>query len=140
MQPSSGRAWQSCNAFGVRRIAVPDFQTLFRPLLEVLDDGQEHQISDVRDQLAAAFSLSDTDLQEMIPSGRVTTFKNRVGWAITYLYRTREDRLGLDLIYVQAKRWQNVVGRPEIQKLGGINLCWKHVSRGLSAADPRTCR
>lgn len=31
----------------------------------------------------------------------------------------REDRLGLDLIYVQAKRWQNVVGRPEIQKFFG---------------------
>jgi restriction system protein len=70
-------------------MAVPDFQTLFRPLLEVLEDGQEHQVSDVRDQLAAAFSLSDADLQEMIPSGRVTTFKNRVGWATTYLYRTR---------------------------------------------------
>jgi len=31
----------------------------------------------------------------------------------------REDRLGLDLIYVQAKRWKNVVGRPEIQKFFG---------------------
>jgi len=45
-------------------MAVPDFQTLFRPLLEVLDDGQEHQVSDVRDQLAAAFSLSTTNLTE----------------------------------------------------------------------------
>jgi restriction system protein len=31
----------------------------------------------------------------------------------------REDRLGLDLIYIQAKRWKNVVGRPEIQKFFG---------------------
>ena len=31
----------------------------------------------------------------------------------------REDRLGLDLIYVQAKRWRSVVGRPEIQKFFG---------------------
>lgn len=30
-----------------------------------------------------------------------------------------EDRLGLDVIYVQAKRWENVVGRPEIQKFAG---------------------
>ena len=32
-----------------------------------------------------------------------------------------EDRLGLDIIYVQAKRWkqENVVGRPEIQKFVG---------------------
>jgi restriction system protein len=31
----------------------------------------------------------------------------------------REDRLGLDQIYVQAKRWRNPVGRPEIQKFFG---------------------
>jgi restriction system protein len=30
-----------------------------------------------------------------------------------------EDRLGLDVIYVQAKRWEAVVGRPEIQKFAG---------------------
>lgn len=30
-----------------------------------------------------------------------------------------EDRLGLDTIYVQAKRWDNTIGRPEIQKFAG---------------------
>lgn len=30
-----------------------------------------------------------------------------------------EDRLGLDSIYIQAKRWEGVVGRPEIQKFVG---------------------
>lgn len=31
----------------------------------------------------------------------------------------KEDRLGLDVIYLQAKRWQDSVGRPEIQKFVG---------------------
>lgn len=31
----------------------------------------------------------------------------------------KEDRLGLDAIYIQAKRWQNPIGRPEIQKFVG---------------------
>jgi len=31
----------------------------------------------------------------------------------------KEDRLGLDTIYLQAKRWQSSVGRPEIQKFVG---------------------
>lgn len=30
-----------------------------------------------------------------------------------------EDRLGLDVIYLQAKRWEGTVGRPEIQKFAG---------------------
>lgn len=31
----------------------------------------------------------------------------------------KEDRLGLDIIYVQAKRWEGTIGRPEIQKFAG---------------------
>lgn len=31
----------------------------------------------------------------------------------------KEDRLGLDIVYIQAKRWENTVGRPEIQKFAG---------------------
>jgi len=34
----------------------------------------------------------------------------------------KEDKLGLDVIYIQAKRWENVVGRPEIQKFAGALL------------------
>jgi len=31
----------------------------------------------------------------------------------------KEDRLGLDVIYIQAKRWEATVGRPEVQKFAG---------------------
>ena len=31
----------------------------------------------------------------------------------------KEDRLGLDVIYIQAKRWEGIVGRPEVQKFAG---------------------
>jgi restriction system protein len=31
----------------------------------------------------------------------------------------KEDKLGLDIIYIQAKRWEGTVGRPEIQKFVG---------------------
>jgi restriction system protein len=66
---------------------VPDFQTLMRPLLAVLDDGQEHRVEAIRPALAERFDLSTADMEELIPSGRVTTLQNRVGWATTYLYR-----------------------------------------------------
>lgn len=42
----------------------------------------------------------------------------------------REDELGLDLIYVQAKRWANTVGRPEIQKFFGA-LHGQRASKGV---------
>jgi restriction system protein len=31
----------------------------------------------------------------------------------------KEDKLGLDAVYVQAKRWTNVVGRPAVQAFAG---------------------
>lgn len=41
-----------------------------------------------------------------------------------------EDRLGLDVIYVQAKRWQATVGRAEIQSFVGA-LVGKHAHKGV---------
>lgn len=69
-------------------MAVPDFQTLMRPLLAHYADGEERAIGVVRDSLAADFHLTAAELEERIPSGKAKTFQNRVGWAATYLYRT----------------------------------------------------
>jgi restriction system protein len=41
-----------------------------------------------------------------------------------------EDRLGLDVIYVQAKRWEGSVGRPEIQRFVGA-LHGKRAKKGV---------
>jgi restriction system protein len=68
-------------------MAVPDYQTLMRPVLALHADGQEHAVSAVRDTLAVEFALTSTDLAEQLPSGRARTYVNRVGWAMTYLYR-----------------------------------------------------
>lgn len=42
----------------------------------------------------------------------------------------KEDKLGLDVIYVQAKRWEGTVGRPEIQKFAGA-LQGQRASKGI---------
>jgi restriction system protein len=41
-----------------------------------------------------------------------------------------EDRLGLDMIYLQAKRWEGTVGRPEVQKFVGA-LHGKRAKKGV---------
>lgn len=41
-----------------------------------------------------------------------------------------EDRLGLDKIYIQAKRWEGTVSRPEIQKFVGA-LLGKQARKGI---------
>lgn len=41
-----------------------------------------------------------------------------------------QDRLGLDTLYIQAKKWDTVVGRPEIQKFVGA-LVGKRAKKGI---------
>ncbi len=41
-----------------------------------------------------------------------------------------EDRLGLDVVYLQAKRWDGTVGRPEIHKFVGA-LHGKRAKKGV---------
>lgn len=41
-----------------------------------------------------------------------------------------EDRLGLDVIYVQAKRWKGTVGRPDVQGFVGA-LAGKQAQKGV---------
>src|SRR5665647_358136 len=42
----------------------------------------------------------------------------------------KEDKLGLDIIYVQAKRWEGVVGRPELHKFVGA-LAGQGAKKGI---------
>jgi len=66
-------------------MAIPDYQTLMLPTLKVAADGEEHRFSDVIAKLAEEFRLTPEEQQQLLPSGKQTTFSNRVGWAKSYL-------------------------------------------------------
>jgi restriction system protein len=42
----------------------------------------------------------------------------------------KEDKLGLDIIYIQAKRWENVVGSKEVRNFVG-SLAGHHANKGV---------
>lgn len=66
-------------------MAVPDFQSFFLPLLQYSSDGVLHSTKDAYDAMADHFKLSREDRQEMLPSGKQATYKNRIAWARVYL-------------------------------------------------------
>lgn len=66
-------------------MTIPDFQTIMLPLMRILEDGQEHSLSEVIDTLANQFGLSSEERKELLASGAQAKFDNRVGWARTYL-------------------------------------------------------
>lgn len=63
---------------------IPDFQSLMLPVLLACRDG-EIGTAQLRERIATTLTLGEEELAEMLPSGRVSTFANRVAWAITYL-------------------------------------------------------
>lgn len=66
-------------------MAIPQFKYFILPFLQHLSDNKEHTMKEVEDGLAAKFNLSESQLAQITPSGRMTIFSNRVGWAKTYL-------------------------------------------------------
>ncbi|MCD0169351.1 restriction endonuclease [Deinococcus sp. 23YEL01] len=66
---------------------VPDYQSFMRPLLMAVSDGEVWRVRDLYARLASDFALTETDLAEMLPSGRQATYANRIGWAKTYLLK-----------------------------------------------------
>jgi restriction system protein len=64
---------------------VPGYQAFMTPLLEVLSDGKEHRVGDVKRAVADRIGLTADDRAELLPSGKQLTYSNRVGWAKTYL-------------------------------------------------------
>jgi restriction system protein len=66
-------------------MVIPDYQTVMLPLLKYAGNGKEHHIRDAIEELAEEFKLSEEERKELLPSGQQAIFKNRVGWANTYL-------------------------------------------------------
>lgn len=66
-------------------MAVPSFQELFLPVLQLLADGKPRRMPEVVEHVAEHFNLSEQDREEPIPSGQSSKLANRVGWCRTHL-------------------------------------------------------
>lgn len=65
-------------------MAIPDYQTLMRPVLEIVQDV-ETPTKQIIEDIARRLNLSPEDIEETIPSGRTSLLANRVHWAVTYM-------------------------------------------------------
>jgi restriction system protein len=66
-------------------MAIPDFQTIMLPLMQLAKDGELHQFHDAVINLALYFNLTDAEKSNLLPSGQQPIFDNRVGWAKLHL-------------------------------------------------------
>ncbi len=66
-------------------MAIPDFQSVMRPVLATVQNGASLSLNELRERVANHFQLTEDERKERLPSGHQTVINNRVGWARTYL-------------------------------------------------------
>lgn len=109
-------------------MSVPKFFEFFEAFLKVVDDGNLHAAKDVRNQIAREMALTESDLSEMLPSGKQRTFDNRVAWARTYL-----DKAGLIETPQRGKYRITDAGRAALKSGSKIDLNYLEKSEEFRA-------
>ena len=92
-------------------MAVPDFQSFFKPWLDFASDGKEHSLVEAREALTKLMDLSRDDLKELLPSGRQTKYVNRVSWAAVYLTKAGLLERARRGVFQITDRGREVLGR-----------------------------
>jgi len=66
---------------------IPTYEEFMYPFLEVIADNEVHRIRDIYEKLADEFELTEEERNQYIASGSQQIYKNRIGWAGTYLFK-----------------------------------------------------
>jgi restriction system protein len=114
---------------------------------DMIDKGYEHLRNELADELLGNIKKMDTFAFESLVVRLLVAmgYGGSIEDAGEALMRSRdegidgvikEDRLGLDQIYIQAKRWEAVIGRPEIQKFAG-SLQGQRARKGIFITTSR---
>ena len=92
-------------------MAVPQFEMLMKPTLEILSDGKIYPRKELESKLAKRFNLTDNDLSETLKTNSYTRFESNANWARTYM-----KQAGL-ISYPERGRYQiTELGRQELGK------------------------
>lgn len=133
-------------------MAIPDFQSIMLPLLNLAADGMEHRYRDAVEEIADRLGLSEDERKALLPSGVDKIFSNRVGWAKTFLTKatlidsTRRgffritDR-GRDVLLQKPKRvdMKFLSQFPEYKEFRAIkNERAKEASKGVETPEVQT--
>jgi restriction system protein len=69
-------------------MAVPGFQDMMLPILQIAEDGKEHSFRETTEAVADRLGLTEADRKELLPSGRQTTLATRTYMAKAGLLAT----------------------------------------------------
>ena len=92
-------------------MAIPDFQTLMLPALKLGAAG-EIQLKDAIEILSEEFHLTPEERDHLLPSGNMTTMRNRVAWAVSYLVQAKLLQRPKRGFFTVSERGKEVLNNP----------------------------
>ncbi len=66
---------------------IPSYEEMMPAVLKVLTDGQQKPLKQVYDDVVALYGFSQQHLELLLPSGKQTYIRSRIGWAKTYMVK-----------------------------------------------------
>ena len=69
-------------------MSVPHLKEFFKPILSFMSDGELHTKKELWDGVIEHFKFNESEINELLPSGKITRVGDRVGWTIKYLRKS----------------------------------------------------
>ena len=69
-------------------MSVPPFKEFFKPILNYMSDGELHSKKELWDEVIEYFKFNESEINEKVPSGKITRVEDRVGWTIQYFRKS----------------------------------------------------
>lgn len=66
-------------------MAIPKYYEFMKPILDYLKDDKMRDRKEIYEALVRLSQISEEELKMLLPSGKQLIYKNRIGWALTYL-------------------------------------------------------
>lgn len=82
-----------------------------RPSLVALASGEPRSLQVIREAVAQALGVDEDDLAQLLPSGKQTTYTNRVAWALTHMGKAGLVSRPARATYAITQRGQNALAK-----------------------------
>lgn len=88
-------------------MAIPQYQDFMTPVLTAFQDNKPKNHSEVERIVVPQLHLTKEDCAQLLPSGTQTIVRNRISWAIYYMYRAgllQQQERGIYIITEEGKK------------------------------------
>jgi restriction system protein len=125
-------------------MSIPDFQSILLPLLKMTASREELTSADSYKLMAEHFQLPEAEVEAPMPSGRGSSFRNRVAWAKQYLMFAQlvePTRRGVSRVTELGREWSRKRTAPlkikDFESIPGFHER-AHGTAGTTSPNPDT--